>query len=263
MNQKVIEEILEKYYENGKEDKRLIKDKAHQVEFLTTTRYVDRYLKKGDKILEIGAGTGRYSIHYTKKGYEVEAVELTKANIKVFQKQIEDNMKIKIRQANALNLNMYEDNTFDVTLLLGPLYHLFTKEEKEKAIEEAIRVTKPKGKIYLAYITNDAVIISYGLQKGNLLKLKDVCEKDFRVKEIPEEIFSVNYVEEFTEMMEKFSVKLLNQVAVEGITEKLENYINELSEEEYKVWLDYHFATCERKDLIGYSSHVLYICQKE
>lgn len=263
MNQKVIEEILEKYYENRKEDKRLIKDKAHQVEFLTTTRYVDRYLKKGDKILEIGAGTGRYSIHYAKKGYEVEAVELTKANIKVFQKQIEDNMKIKIRQANALNLNMYEDNTFDVTLLLGPLYHLFTKEEKEKAIEEAIRVTKPKGKIYLAYITNDAVIISYGLQKGNLLKLKDVCEKDFRVKEIPEEIFSVNYVEEFTEMMEKFSVKLLNQVAVEGITEKLENYINELSEEEYKVWLDYHFATCERKDLIGYSSHVLYICQKE
>ena len=160
MNQKVIEEILEKYYENRKEDKRLIKDKAHQVEFLTTTRYVDRYLKKGDKILEIGAGTGRYSIHYAKKGYEVEAVELTKANIKVFQKQIEDNMKIKIRQANALNLNMYEDNTFDVTLLLGPLYHLFTKEEKEKAIEEAIRVTKPKGKIYLAYITNDAVIIS-------------------------------------------------------------------------------------------------------
>ena len=263
MEKEEVEQILEQYYQNYNENDRLVKDKAHKIEFLTTTRYIDKYLKEGDKILEVGAGTGRYSIHYAKKGYNVEAVELTKANIEVFKSKINKEMNINVRQGNALDLNMFEDDSFDITLVLGPLYHLFTEEEKEKAIKEAIRVTKPKGKIYLAYITNDTVILSYGLRKGNLLRLKDICKKDYRLKEILEEIFSVNYVEEFDNMMKKFKVKALNQVATDGVSPNLANYINELTEEEYEIWLDYHFATCERKDLIGYSNHVLYICEKE
>lgn len=253
-----IRKILENYYSRGEEKNRLVKDKAHQVEFLTTVRYIDKYLEVGNKVLEIGAGTGRYSIYYAKKGYEVESVELVKSNIEEFKKHITNDMKIKINEGNALDLYMYNDNTFDITLLLGPVYHLFSIEEKR----EAIRVTKPSGKIFIAYITNDIVILSYGLKKGNLLKLKDVCDENYRVKEIPEEIFSVEYVEEFDNMMKDFSVKKLCEIAVDGLSESLSDYINELSEEEYKVWLDYHFKNCERKDLMGYSSHVLYICEK-
>ena len=142
-----IRKILENYYSRGEEKNRLVKDKAHQVEFLTTVRYIDKYLEVGNKILEIGAGTGRYSIYYAKKGYEVESVELVKSNIEEFKKHITNDMKIKINEGNALDLYMYNDNTFDITLLLGPVYHLFSIEEKREAIEEAIRVTKPSGKI--------------------------------------------------------------------------------------------------------------------
>ena len=92
--------------------------------------------------------------------------------------------------------------------------------------------------------------------------MKEVCDKNYKVKEIPEEIFSVNYVEEFNNIMKQFPVKKLHEVAVDGISETLEEYINKLSEEEYKIWLDYHFKNCERRDLIGYSSHVMYICEK-
>lgn len=95
-----------------------------------------------------------------------------------------------------------------------------------------------------------------------MLKLKEVCDENYKVKEIPEEIFSVNYVEEFNKIIKSFPVKVLNEVAVEGLSEYLMEYINELSEEEYKIWLDYHFKNCERKDLIGYSSHVMCICEK-
>lgn len=258
-----VKELLENYYSGYEEEKRLVKDKAHMVEFLTTTRYIDKYLKPGDKILEVGAGTGRYSLHYASKGYEVEAVELTKSNIEEFKKHIESNMKVNAHEGNALDLSMYEDNSFNITLVLGPIYHLFSIEEKKKAIEEAIRVTKPHGKIFIAYITNDIVILTYGLKKGNLLKLKDVCDENYRVKEIPEEIFSVNYIEEFDNMMKEFPVNKLCEVAVDGLSESLSDYINELSEDEYKIWLDYHFKNCERKDLMGYSSHVVYICEKK
>ena len=259
---KGVRDLLENYYSGHEENERLVKDKAHKVEFLTTTKYIDKYIKPGDKILEVGAGTGRYSLHYASKGYEVEAVELTKSNIEEFKKNIDENMNVSVHEGNALDLSMYKDNLFDITLVLGPIYHLFSMEEKKKAIEEAIRVTKPHGKIFIAYITNDIVIITYGLKKGNLLKLKDVCDENYKVKEIPEEIFSVNYIEEFENMMKKFPVKFLNEVGVDGLSESLEEYINNLSDEEYEVWLDYHFKNCERKDIMGYSSHVVYICEK-
>ena len=113
-----VEEILENYYSQGKENNRLTEDKAHMVEFLTTIRYIDKYLKKGDKILDIGAGTGIYSLYYAEKGYKVDAIELTNANIEEFKENIKPEMDIKLEKGNALDLSKYKDKTFDITLLL-------------------------------------------------------------------------------------------------------------------------------------------------
>lgn len=257
-----IEEILNEHYNKIDEEGRLVRDKAHHIEFLTTTKYIDKYLKKGDRILEIGAGTGRYSINYAKKNFTVDAVELIEKNLKILKSKITMDMKIKAIQGNALNLNMYEDNTFDITLLLGPLYHLFSDKEKEQAIKEAIRVTKTGGKIFIAYITPEAVIMSYGLRKGNLLRLKEICDEKYRVKELPEEVFSTNYVKDVENMMKKFPVKEIKHIATDGLAPNLAIYINALNEEEYQEWLNYHFAVCERKDLLSSSCHILYICEK-
>ena len=133
-----IQTILENYYSREEENDRLVQDKAHQLEFFTTVRYIDKYLKKRNKILEIGAGTGRYSFYYARKGYEVEAVELTKSNIKEFKKHIDENIKVNVHEGNALDLSMYEDNLFDITLVLGPVYHLFNKKDKKKQLRKLL-----------------------------------------------------------------------------------------------------------------------------
>lgn len=44
----------------------------------------------------------------------------------------------------------FPDNTYDITLLLGPLYHLYSIADKRHALHEAIRVTKPGGVIFAA-----------------------------------------------------------------------------------------------------------------
>ena len=171
-----VEEILNNYYNNYDEDSRLIRDKAHRIEYITTTKYIEKYLKKGDRILEIGAGTGRYSINYASKGYKVDAVELVNKNLEILKSKITKDMDITAIKGNAINLSMYKENTFDITLVLGPLYHLYDDIDINKALEEAIRVTRPKGKIFIAYITDDSVILSYGIRKGNLKRLKDICD---------------------------------------------------------------------------------------
>ena len=261
------EKILNELYEQGVEEDRLTKDKSHMVEFLTTTRYVDSYLNEGDKILEIGPGTGIYSLHYASKGYDVSAIELIQYNLDVFKSRIEEGMKIDARRGNALDLSIYEDNSFDITLLLGPIYHLFTKEEKQKAISEALRVTKKGGKIFIAYITNDAVMVDYGLRKGNLLKIKADKEKglvneNYKFSDVPEEVFSVMYIDDMNELMKKFDCKHLNTVAANGLSLLMRDYVNELSDEEFEVWVDFHLSNCERRELQGYSTHILHICQK-
>lgn len=257
-----VEKILNEYYNNYDEDSRLIKDKAHQIEFITTTKYIEKYLEKGNRILEIGAGTGRYSIHYAKKGFEVYSVELINKNLEILKSKITKDMKINAIQGNALDLNSLKDNIFDITLVLGPLYHLYDELDIDKAIKEAIRVTKSGGKIFIAYLTDDSVIYSYGVRKGNLKRLKEICDDNWNMPKLKEEIFATFKVDDFSKLMKKYEVKELETVATDGFAPNMADYINKMTDEEFEIFLDYHLKNCKRKDLMGYSSHILEIVEK-
>ena len=255
------EELIKNHYENYDEDNRLIKDNTHNVEFLVTKEYIDKYLKENDKILEVGAGTGRYTIHYAKEGYDITAIEYVKHNLDILKSKITDNMNIRAEQGDAVDLSRFEDNTFDMTLVLGPLYHLYDDEDINKAISEAIRVTKKDGIIMIAYITNDGVFAEWGVDHL-LTGYPNDFNKDFRLIRYPEGIFAPFYISEFKEIMSKYNVTLLNNIAVDGIANIISDKLNNLSEEEFKVWVKYQLSICEREDLQGYSCHMLYICKK-
>lgn len=266
MNNRNLDNILNSFYKDGYvEDERLTSDKMHYVEFITTTKYIDKYLKKGNRILEVGAGTGIYSLHYASKGYQVDALELVDANINILKSKITTNMNINAIQGNALDLSMYKDNTFDITLVLGPLYHLFKKEEVNKAIEEAIRVTKPQGKIFIAFILFDLTMLTWGFQNKNIYenygKDKQVSE-EFKPNNDESLIFNMRYFDEVIEIMNSFDVKKLHYVSTDGIGRVIKNTIDEMTDKQYHMYVNYHLSICEREDLIGYSGHILSIVEK-
>lgn len=266
MNNRNLDNILDTFYKDGYiEDERLTSDKMHYIEFITTTEYIDKYLKEGDRILEVGAGTGAYSLYYANKGFQVDALELVQANVDVMKSKITSNMNINVIQGNAIDLSMYKDNTFDITLVLGPLYHLFKKEEVNKAIEEAIRVTKPNGKIYIAFILFDLTMLTWGFQSKNIYenygKDKQVSEK-FKPNNDETLIFNMRYFNEVKEIMNFFDVKKLHYVATDGIGRIIRNNIDEMTDKEYELYVNYHLSICEREDLIGYSGHILSIVEK-
>jgi ubiquinone/menaquinone biosynthesis C-methylase UbiE len=266
MDNRELDEILNNHYSNDyTEDDRLIKDKTHQVEYITTIKYIDKYLKKGDRVLEVGAGTGIYSLGLAKRGYQVDAVELVNDNLNILKSKITPDMNINAIQGNALDLSMYEDNTFDMTLVLGPLYHLFKDEERDKVIEEAIRVTKSGGIIYYAFILSDLTMINWGFEKGNLVPNMGVMiTDDYKVINREEYIFYLTYMSEIKKLMQEHDKQeVLTYVATDGVGRVMSDKINEMSDEEYKHYINYHLSICEREDLIGYSGHVLAITKKK
>ena len=172
-----IFEALTQFYSNYDEEGRLL-SKHGSVEFLTTLRYIEKYLQPGMRILEIGAATGRYSHALAQQRYEVDAVELIQHNIDIFRAKTRPGETVTIRQGNAKDLSFIADETYDITLLLGPMYHLFTEEEKLQALAEAIRVTKKGGIIFTAYCMGDASILLYGFVRGEIHNLIDQCMLD-------------------------------------------------------------------------------------
>lgn len=267
MKETNLTNIIKDFYQNGyQEDSRLNKDKTHYLEFITTTHYIDKYLKKGNRILEVGAGTGKYSLHYAKKGYQIDSIELVESNIEVLKSNIENNMNINVEQGNAIDLSRYGDNTFDITLVLGPLYHLFDKDEQQKAIEEAIRVTKKGGIIYIAFILFDLIMLDTtfvnGTIKQDYLEEKRIT-KDYKSINNKENIFNLMYFKDVKSLIDNNKVEKLHFIATDGVGRIIKDTINNMDEETYKHYINYHLSICEREDLIGYSNHILSIIKKQ
>ena len=256
---------LTEYYSNYDEDGRL-RSKHGMVEFLTTMRYVLRYLKPGMRILEIGAGTGRYSHELARMGYAVDAVELVQHNIDIFRSSTRGGENVTIRQGNAKDLSVFDDDTYDITLLLGPMYHLYTVQEQKQALSEAIRVTKKGGVIFSAYCGNDATMVQYCFGRG-MLKLeryqKLVDMETFKASSDPAELFQLYRKEDIDALMDHFPVTRLHYVGTDMATNYMRSAIDEMDDEFFNLYLRYHFAICERSDMVGASHHILDVFRKE
>lgn len=256
--------FLQAFYETHDEDGRLLSQHG-RVEYLTTMRYIERYLCPGMRILEIGAGTGRYSHALAQRGYRVDAVELLECNIEAFRRNTQPGEAVTITQGSAVDLHDFADGTYDLVLLLGPMYHLFTHEEKLQALSEAVRVTRPGGVIFAAYCMADASIVSYGFVRGGIHTLMEnnmLDPETFDAFSHPWDIFELHRREHIDELRSHFDVTQLHFVAADGCAHHIARTIDAMDAKTYGLFLRYHFATCERQELIGYSNHTLDIFQK-
>lgn len=257
-------EALTQFYSNYDEDGRLL-SKHGQVEYLTTMRYIKKYLQPGMRILEIGAATGRYSHALAQRGYRVDAVELVQHNIDIFRQKTQPGENVTIRQGNAKDLSYFANDTYDITLLLGPMYHLFTVEEQKQALQEATRVTKKGGILFVAYCGNDATMVQYCFGRGMLKEEKYqklVDPVTFKASSDPAELFELYRREDIDALMGHFNTERLHFVGTDMATNYMRDVIDEMDDEFYQVYLQYHFATCERTDMVGVSHHFLDVQRK-
>lgn len=257
-------EALNNYY-NLKNEHERFSHRYNSVEFLTTLRTIDAYLTPGCRILEIGAASGRYSHRYARMGYAVDAVELIPRNIELFRENTEPGENVTITEGNAADLSFLPDKTYDITLLLGPMYHLFTKEEQEKAMSEAVRVTKNGGILAVSYCMNEATMMNFCFLGGNLnaeMEKGMIDPVTFKCDSDPEHLFVLWRTEEIFALTEQFPVRRLRFVGTDMYTNYYRDAVTAWDEDTFRRYLDYHFAICERADMVGMSHHTLDVLRK-
>ena len=261
---------LELYYNKFNEEKRL-NSRHGQVEFITSMKYIHQCLKRVEalgkekqdiKLLDLGAGTGRYSIPLAEEGYDVTAVELVKHNLGRLKQKSD---KVKAYQGNAMKLSRFEDESFDVTLVFGPMYHLLEEEEKIKALREAKRVTKKTGFILVAYIMNEFSVITYAFKECHIKEAMEtgMLDETFHCTKKANDLYSMVRLEDIARLNEAAGLKRQKIIAADGAANYIRPFLNALDEEEFAYFIEYHMATCEREDLMGATGHVVDILEKE
>lgn len=250
------------YYNKFNEDKR-ITHRHTIVEYTTAMKYIHEYLNKinNPKILDVGAGTGAYSIKLANEGYDVTAVELIKHNLMTLKAK---NSPVKAYLGNATDLSMFKDNSFDMVLLFGPLYHLISKEDKLKALMEAKRVVKDGGYILVSYYMNEYAIITHGFKDNNILEAikNNEVDESFHITPKETDLYSMVRLDDINELNSISNLKRIKILAQDGPSDYIRPALNKMDEETFKTYVKYHLLTCERPELLGASSHVLDILKK-
>ena len=257
-------EIVSSFYGQYDEDKRTTKSRQGQLEYCTTMSFIHRYATRKSRVLEVGAGTGRYSIALAKEGMDVTAVELVESNLEVLRENSKGIVNLESFQGDATDLSRFPDNSFDVTLVLGPMYHLYETGEVNCAIDEAIRVTKPNGVILFAFISVFAIMYANYFYGNWAEGQKENFTNDYQVRHFKEQLFTGYDVTEFEGLFHEKSVEWITTAGVDGMMEPIEKRPDfSMTDEEFEALTKWYLVFSEKRELLGNTNHLLYICRKQ
>jgi SAM-dependent methyltransferase len=140
---------MQAYYARGMESERLAKGVA-RVEFERTLEVIGRTLPAAPAVVaDIGGGPGRYTDWLCDAGYTVVHRDLVMDHVECVRAR-HPGLDTAIADARSLDL---PDNSVDVALMLGPLYHLREHADRVQALREARRIVRGGGHVHVAAIT--------------------------------------------------------------------------------------------------------------
>jgi len=246
---------------------------AGRPEFLLTCRMLDRYIKPGDKILDIGGGPGRYSFYLAQKNCGVTLFDLSPENIKfAVEKSAELNLPVKTVCGDARTADkLVGDKLFDHVLLMGPMYHLLEESDRIKAVKAALNLLKPGGVIFVSFI-NLFGCIGFGMKTCPHFIVAEneaefiehvIARKSYRGDKDNTftRVFMIDQ-REILPFMAQFNLEKLHLFGQEGVISPCENNIMSQPQEIVDAWLDLCEKIWEREDLLSWPEHLMYVGKK-
>lgn len=256
-------------YEKYKEEERLSTNNARRIEFLTTVRVLDELITGKKKILDCAAGTGIYAFYFADKGHDLTATDITPRHIEVIKKLVSTKPYVMdTRVMDATDMGVFEDECFDVVLNMGPFYHLINESDRVKCFHESLRVLKKGGLLITSYIPRYYVFQYVAMQNNYYVdaKLARQLIETGILRHDDEKCFWTDTYYATPEEMEalycEYGMNILDHFAQDGATPHFASKVDEWSDEQFKIWCDYHYSICRQKSLLGASNHVVIIGRK-
>lgn len=270
-----------RYYDLAarRELSRLARDPYHMLELRITLHYLAKHLPPAGHILDLGGGPGRYCIALARKGYTVTLADVSTELLKIaemeFKKARVMGRVAGIAKADARDLSIYPDDSFDAVLALGPIYHLIREQDRARAMDEIIRVASKGAPIFISGISKFGVYrtllispefeheftdsrIVKGLRKGiNLARWYKEPEA------FPDAWFCTP--RELKDLAEAHGLQTLEMAACEGLSSHHREATNRLHRNRaaWRIWMDFVLKTSNEPSIIGSSEHFLYIGKKK
>jgi 2-polyprenyl-3-methyl-5-hydroxy-6-metoxy-1,4-benzoquinol methylase len=149
---------------------RLVQTPAHEVALYVHSHYLEKYISKGERVLEIGAGAGRFTQVLAGLGVNITVADLSKGQLELnkrfasefgFNPAVSDWYKVDI-----CDLSRFETSSFDhVVAYGGPLSYVLDK--RDMALKECLRVLRPDGFLLLSVMT------LWGSAHANVVRVLD------------------------------------------------------------------------------------------
>lgn len=250
----------EELYKLFDEENRL-KSRTGLVEKITTQREIEKLINTNSKVLDIGAGTGVYTIHLAPKVKEVTSFEPSSSNFKTLELKTKAFSNIKAYNKSSYDLKDLNSNYFDLVLLFGPMYHLSNEKDRKDVLREAKRVCKDGGYILISFINHDMVLISESINYNtNIFSSPAYISEKQRLIDRPFVFFKVN---EARKMIEDADIEIKEIIASDGFAEVLSKYLEKMTEESFKNYLNWHLSHCKDTETLGATNHLLFVCKNK
>lgn len=261
-------DIVRAYYDAdaGMEWNRL---ENHPVEFELTRRFLSQYIPEGSRVLDVGGGPGRYALWLAERGCRVVLADLSQANVDfALAKAKEAGLPLRGLRADARDLSALAGEEFDHVLLMGPLYHLTGAEDRSRAVRAALSLLAPGGTLSASFISAFAGVI-YAMKEDPSMIVNPDYAEDFALVLRDEPFAGMAFTQAYfarhqdiVPFMSGFGLAKLRFLSAEGMLAPSEATFLAQPPDVRAAWLDFAQSLCERRDILGFAEHYLYIGRK-
>ena len=271
-NEKLSNEIVA-HYEQGDEIQRL-SSSLGQLEETRMRELITRHLPAMPAVVyDVGGGPGSYACWLAKRGYEVHLVDAVPLHVEQASAASQaqpDHPVAELRVGDARHLDRVDDSV-DVVLMLGPLYHLTERNERIAALQESYRILRKGGIIFAVAISRYASTL-HGMIQGNMdpefIKIADRDLRDGQHRNPNEHpaYFTTAYLhrpEELESEIEVVGFDVEGLFGIQGPAWLLQNLGAQWDNPNYRERLLNIARSLESEpSVIGVSAHVMAIARK-
>lgn len=266
-------DIVRQYYDQNArtEWERLCLGGRMRPEFVLSARMLEGYIRPGDRVLDLGGGPGRYSLHLAQMGARVTLADLSPANVALaLELARERGLPLRALTVNALDLSPLAGQVFDHVLCMGPLYHLLEAGQQRQCVANCLAALRPGGTLFASFIGGFAGVIYALKEQPEWVTMEALAEVEYKAAVVAGRGYGGDaftracfvWPHEIEALMAGFPLEKLHLMGCEGILAPNEVLILEQPEAVYAAWLQLAWQLAERPELLSYSEHLMYVGRK-